>query len=357
VDNRAFLRQTKGPGLFKNLTVYRIEPTWSATLDQVEQGLAKARFAPCGSTQPQSAGWVEPRGVEHGPLAESVQGQWLMRLQIEQKVLPGAVVKRRVDEIAQHIEQTTGRKPGKKQTKELKEQATLELLPMAFTKQAAIQVWLDPKARLLVIDSGSVSRAETVVTLLVQALDGLSVNLLQTTQSAATAMADWLVAGEAPAGFTIDRECELKSEDAMKSVVRYARHALDIDEVRQHIGAGKRPTRLALTWLERVSFTLTEGMQVRKIAFLDGVFEGGVKPPKDEAFDADAAIATGELGRLLPALVEALGGEQRFDGVGHAPAAAPAEPAGSKAEAPPAAAGSDEPAPWDDAGSGDRLAA
>lgn len=30
---------------------------------------------------------------------------------------------------------------------------------------------------------------------------------------------------------------------------------------------------------------------------------------KEERFDADAAIATAELRRLLPALVEALGGE------------------------------------------------
>ena len=109
--------------------------------------------------------------------------------------------------------------------------------------------------------------------------------------------------------FSVDRECELRSADTLKSVVRYARHALDIDEVRQHIDAGKLPTRLALTWRGRVSLVLTEATQLRKIAFLDGVFDG---PPRaaDEAFDADAAIATGELGQLIPELIDALGGER-----------------------------------------------
>jgi recombination associated protein RdgC len=123
-------------------------------------------------------------------------------------------------------------------------------------------------------------------------------------------MADWLVAGEAPANFTIDRDCELKAADGEKPVVRYARHALDIDEIREHIQAGKQPTRLALTWRDRVSFTLTEGLQLKKIAFLDGVFEGQAKPKGDEGFDADAAIATGELAPMIDDLIDALGGEQ-----------------------------------------------
>jgi recombination associated protein RdgC len=65
---------------------------------------------------------------------------------------------------------------------------------------------------------------------------------------------------------------------------------------------------LALTWEGRVSFSLTEALQLKKITFLEGVFEG-TSAEKDEGFDADVAIATGELRKLLPDLFEALGGE------------------------------------------------
>ena len=94
--------------------------------------------------------------------------------------------------------------------------------------------------------------------------------------------------------------------------MRYTRHALDTDEVSQHIAMGKVPTRLALTWADRVSFVLTEAMQLKKIAFLESVFEGAAASPadgKDDNFDADVAIATGELRKLIPDLLEALGGE------------------------------------------------
>jgi recombination associated protein RdgC len=52
---------------------------------------------------------------------------------------------------------------------------------------------------------------------------------------------------------------------------------------------------------------LTDGLQARRLAFLDGVFDGVAE--QDRGFDADAAIVTGELRRLLPDLLEALGGE------------------------------------------------
>ena len=303
--------------MFKNLTLYRLGADNTLDFAALDAGLQKAPFVACGATQPLASGWTPPRGTAGGPLVESIGGHWLLKLMTEQKVLPSSVVKRRTDEVVAQIEQQSGRKPGKKEKKEIKEQVVLELLPMAFTKRSALTVWIDPEARLLVVDTASPSRADEVVTQLVKAIEGLIVAPLHTAEAPAAVMSAWLVDGEPPAAFSVDRECELKSSDEMKSVVRYARHALDIEEVRQHIGAGKRPTQLAMTWHGRVSFLLTEAMQVRKIAFLDVVFEGNQSPAKDEAFDADAAIGTGELRRLIPDLIEALGGERPLAAAGH----------------------------------------
>lgn len=100
----------------------------------------------------------------------------------------------------------------------------------------------------------------------------------------------------------------------MKSAVRFTRHNLDRADVRDHLTGGKMPTRLAMTWKERISFVLTDSMQIKGVKFLDVVFDGRDKPAKDEAFDVDAALATGELSRLIPALIEALGGELDFIG-------------------------------------------
>lgn len=294
--------------MFKNVIMYRIAAGWSVSAEEIEARLQDNHFVECGASQEKSMGWVEPRGEANGPLLEVVAGQWILQLMLETRALPASVVNRKAQERVAQIEASTGRKPGKKETRDLKDDIRLELLPMAFTKQSSTRVWIDREAQLLVTDAGSQARADELITLLVQSLPGLVLSLVNTQLSPGAAMADWLVSQEAPQGFSVDRECELKAADESKAVVRYARHRLDTDEVRQHIEGGKMPTRLALTWNDRVSFVLTEGLQLKKLAFLDVVFEGA-STGKDDGFDADAAIATGELQKALPALLAALGGE------------------------------------------------
>lgn len=298
--------------MFKNLMMYRLAAPLSVSPGQLEEALQAACFVACTPTQEKAVGWIPPRGAEHGALLEIVQGQWILKLQFESKVLPSSVVKRRVQEQVENIERSLGRKPGRKETREIQEDARLALLPMAFTKQSTLWVWIDHKAGLLMLDTGSQARADEAITCLVKAVDGLALQALQTHVSPATAMAQWLSSKEAPAGFTVDRECELKASDESRAVVRYARHALDTDEISQHIAQGKMPTRLALTWNDHVSLVLTEALQLKKLAILDVVFEAAGALGSDRAddhFDADVVIATTELAQLMVDLLSVLGGE------------------------------------------------
>ena len=294
--------------MFKNVIVYRIGEGWTATLAQIEDSLDAERFVPCGASQDKSVGWIEPRGEAHGPLVESVAGQLMLKLKIETKAVPGSVIARKAKERSEQIVATTGRKPGKKEMRDIKDDVRMTLMPLAFSKESSVLVWIDTSAHLLILDAGSQAKADEVVTRLVSALQGLSVTLLNTQMSPQAAMTAWLITQEPPSGFSVDRECELKAVDESKSVVRYVRHALDTDEVKQHVEGGKLPTRLALTWNSRVSFVLTEALQLKKVTFLDVVFEG-TSAEKDEGFDADVASATGELCQLLPEMIDALGGE------------------------------------------------
>ena len=302
--------------MISNAIIYRIAPLWPADLPAIEEALAKAPFIECGATQERSIGFVPPRGEERGAMVESVGGQWIARIKTETKAIPAEVLARKVAEKAELIEQETGRKPGKKECRELKDEARLDLLPMAFPKQASTWVWIDPAARTLVIDASSQSRADMIVSALVDLLPGLSVSLLNTQSSPRACMAHWLTNDHddlwVDHNLIIDRECELKSASEEKAVVRYGRHPLDIAEVQQHIAQGKLPTKLALTWDDRVSFVLTEGLALKKIAFLDTVFEG--TNADDGSFDTDVAIMTGELAKLIPDLIEALGGEPEAQG-------------------------------------------
>ncbi|ART61442.1 recombination-associated protein RdgC (plasmid) [Acidovorax carolinensis] len=294
--------------MFKNAIIYTITQL-PCQLSDLEAALAKTPFQECGATQAEAFGWIPSRGEEHGAMVESVAGQWIMKCMRETKSVPASVLARKVEEKAARIEQETGRKPGKKESRDLKDEARLDLLPIAFSKRNSTLVWLDPTAMYLLLDTSSQARAGEIVSALVEVVPGLQLALLDTASSPQASMAHWLKEQEPPQGFSIDRECELKSTDETKAVVRYGRHPLDIEEVQAHITAGKMPTKLAMTWDDRVSFVLTEGLQLKKVSFLDTVFEG--QKQDDGGFDADMAIATGELSKLIPDLIKELGGEGR----------------------------------------------
>jgi recombination associated protein RdgC len=318
--------------MFKNAIVYRIVHWERPTLAEIEPRLETGRFVECGATQPESYGWVEPRGEKHGALVENVAGQWILRLCAETKAVPGGVVKTRLEQRLDQVEHETGRRPKGKRAKELKEEIVHELLPRAFPKRSTTNVWIDGAAGLVLVGAASAKKADRIVSSLCELLGGgLRLELVQTQQSAATAMSQWLTTKESPPGFSIDRECELKQPDSEKSLVRYARHPLEIDEVGEHIRQGKLPTQLAMTWNSRVSFVLTESLTLKKIKLLEVALEGAAAAKDDGAFDADVALATGELARLIPDLVAALGGPLAL-GEAAAPTAAAAVYAPAPAE-------------------------
>ncbi|MCI1012412.1 recombination-associated protein RdgC [Herbaspirillum frisingense] len=294
---------------FKNLQIYRLPAPWAINADELESHLAPQAFTACSSLDMQSQGWVPPRNNEK--LVHVVNRQLLLKLDTEKKLLPSTVINQVTKARAAELEEQQGFPPGRKQTKELKEQVTDELLPRAFSVVRSTWVWIDPVNGWLLVDAGSPSKAEEVLKLLFKAIPKFPLETLRTVMSPGAAMTDWLVSDEAPNGFTVDQDTELRSTAESKATVRYVRHALEAEDIRRHIEAGKQCTRLALTWADKVSFVLTENLSVKRIAPLDVLKEDSEIAGKndDERFDGDFMLMSGELAKLLAALVDALGGQ------------------------------------------------
>lgn len=296
---------------FRNLQIYRLPENWGLSAEALHNKLAARPFAPCGSQDMASRGWSSPTRDDRFVL--SVQGQLLVTLMVEQKLLPSSVVNEVAADKAEQIEAQQGFKPGRKQMKEIKEAVLQELLPRAFTRRRKVYAWIDPQGGWLVIDAASPARAEEVLDALRDTLDELPVKMVKTELSPVSVMTGWLAANEAAGNFTIDLDCELRAVTDEKAAVRYVRHALDGKDVQDHLAAGKLPTRLALTFDDRVSFILTDKMEIKRVAFLDVIKEEAERQADaaDMQMEADFALMSGELSRLIPALLAVLGGEVR----------------------------------------------
>lgn len=298
----------------KNLTLYRLPAQWPVTAAVLEPKLAAKALAPCPSFQMESRGWSSPRA--DGLYLHGQDQQWLLALGVEQKLLPSTVIRQVAEERAAALALQQGHPVGRKQMRDLRDQVTGELLPRALCRRRFTHGWIDARNGWLAVDSAADAKSEQFMEALRAAEDDMPAIRLETQRSPASAMADWLVRGEVPGKFTLDQDLELRAPDASKATVRYARHALEGRDIRDHLAAGKTPVQLGLTWNERISFVLTEHLQVKRIAFLDILKRDGEASEtdrdtdKEERFELDFALMTGELALLFADLVRALGGEK-----------------------------------------------
>jgi recombination associated protein RdgC len=296
---------------FKNLQIYRLSAPWTMTPEELEAKLAPQAFAACTSQDMQSQGWISPR--ESGMLVHTVNKQMLILLGTEKKLLPASVVNQVTKARAAELEEQQGFQPGRKQMRELKEQVADELLPRAFSIWRNTWTWIDPVGGWLVVDAASPAKADEVFKLLLKSIDKLPVESLRVTRSPQSCMTEWLATDEAPAGFTVDQDTELRAAGESRATVRYVKHTLEPEDVRRHIASGKQCTRLAMTWADRISFVLTESLAIKRVTPLDVLKEGTDSATKndDERFDSDVVLMSGELSKMLTDLVESLGGEMR----------------------------------------------
>ena len=296
--------------LLKNLVLYRLPEKWAVDAELLERKLAQQSLQPCGGFQMESRGWTCPH--EEGLYLYQQQRQWLLALGEEQKLLPASVIRQQAQDRAVEIARQQGHPLGRKQLRDLRDQVTNELLPRALARRRVTYAWVDAAKGWLAINAAGDAKAEQFMESLRRVDDEMQALRLDTQRSPAAAMAEWLVQGAVPGAFSIDQDLELRAADAGKATVRYARHTLEGREIRDHIAAGKTVVRLGMTWNDRISFVLTEQLQIKRVTFLNIIKSESAAEVDDEKeqFEIDFALMTGELSLMFADLLKALGGEK-----------------------------------------------
>ncbi|QSP94296.1 recombination-associated protein RdgC [Marinobacter salinisoli] len=300
---------------FRNVRVFRFTKPFDISAEALEEKLQADAFKPCGPQETSRQGWVPPLGKHGEQLVHSAGGYHLIALRKEEKILPGPVVKEAVEERAEAIELEQSRKVRRKEKDEIKEQVMLEMLPQAFSKNRRCFAYLAPQDGVLVVDAGSSKQAEDLASTLRKSLGSLPVRPPALEQAPAFTFTGWLNESiDLPATITLGNECELKDPSEDGGVVRCKGLDLKADEIRNHLDAGMQVTRLALTWDENVSFVLDEEFGIRRLKFGETIQEQLDDVDVDDAvakFDTAFTIMTLELAKLIPGLLEAMGGEDR----------------------------------------------
>lgn len=299
--------------MFKNLNLFRIQKNSGLTSAMLIEALKKSQFSECGSSDMKSEGWAPPRPGEE--LVHQVNGEFLLMLCTEKKLLPSSVIKKIATEKALEIEEQQGFAMGRKAFKELKERVADELVSKAFTTLKKTSVWMSPASGWLAIDTSSASRADDVIKHLLKCLPSLQIEALRVNEQPVEMMTYWLMSEEDDPvpDFTVDQETELTATNQSKARLRLSKESIDSSDVKKHLALGKKCTKMALTWNSKISFMLASTLQISKLKALDVLNDPG-ESKKDEAerFDSDFAMMTGEVTQLLGSLVTAFGGFEKL---------------------------------------------
>jgi recombination associated protein RdgC len=294
---------------FKNLIIYRLPEGWSVPTVELESRLSNRPLQAPNSFEMFSRGWVHSSPAQR--YVHTTNGQHLIALGVEQKLLPSSIIKQVTNERAAELAEQQGFPVGRRQMRELKDRVTEELRARALSRRRITRAWIDPANGWFVVDAAGGARADELVETLRDTLGSLPVQFLETQLVPHASMSAWLSLGDAPLRFVIDQDLELQTADKTKATVRYVRHPLETKEIQAHLSSGKYPTRLGLTWNDRIAFVLTDKLQIKRVEFLEMVKEKSddetVSP--QEQFDIDFLLMTGELTQMLSDLREALGGE------------------------------------------------
>lgn len=309
--------------MFKELSLFRVPSEWPQDGAALRETVGKSLFDTSSPVVSTHSGWAPPRDA-HGDLVEVVDGACILKFVVETRAVPTSEVRKKADEMAANIEKETGRRPGKKEMRGLRDDALVTLLPQAFPRQSATLVWFDPATRLLAVGSASNAKTDAILSALVRdSGPGFTVQPVQTGTSPQPAMAAWLTAEASDEdeddltaqhngveALTLGNECELRGSGEQPKRVRFANAQLETEQVRSLVKEGVLPVSLALTSDNGVDFHLTHDLKLKKIALpeLTDVFDN--KGGDVDQFDASVALATGELRIAIRELIEELGGEK-----------------------------------------------
>jgi len=293
---------------FKNLYLFKFEKDFTLNAEELHEELLKKPFSPCSPTQKESMGWVSPVG-SGASLTHSSNRNILISMARQERILPAAVIKETLQEKVEEIEAKENRKVSSREKKDLREDIEHELLPRAFTRTQKIDAWIDPQNGWLLLNTPSAPRAETFATLLRKTLGSLPVTLPESEVSPAVAMTQWLTSCKLPELFQLGFECELKNQGEDKGTAVFKQHDLTLDEVQSSLQSGKYVSKLAIEWDDKISFVLTDDLQIKKLKFLDVLEEqlqDNDPQTHEEHLDIEFALMTGEVSKLLIDLMKAL---------------------------------------------------
>lgn len=267
--------------------------------------LAEAALKTCPPHARLTQGWLP---IYDDCFAQEVAGATLICMGKEERILPRSVIKRELEERVNAQETELQRQLKRTEKSQMAEEIEFELLPKAFCLQKRMYAILDSVSNHLIINTSSDTQASQLTALLRKSLPGIQIELLNHSDHLANRFSEWISnKSSIPANFELASDCLLFSPDNEKKHVNCKGYELPADEVLSLLNQGLLPSEISMKWNERIQFTLTNDLTVKRIKCLDYLLDdfNNLKELEEENQQRDASLVllTAELRTMMSELL------------------------------------------------------
>ncbi len=290
---------------FKQAKIFQLPDGVSYNQNKIEKHLSKLEFQDCLPSLPSSYGWVSPIENEKSSLVFSQNDYTLICMQLEEKVLPMAVVNQELKIKINKIKTIDGRKVYQKEKLALKDEITNMLLPKAFSKISKVYAYFDIRNSLLIVDTTVSTKLDKFLSIFKKTF-GDSSYYECNIKKIAPILTKWLLNDSYPSSFGIEHSCMMIDPNQQNRIIRCQHQDLSFKPIKHLLQDGYTIHQLSLNWQDKINFILSEDFDLRTIKYTDdvtGLEDYNIESP-EEKFHADFYIMTETLSLLIIKLIK-----------------------------------------------------
>ena len=291
---------------FNNFVVYRL--TREVDLSSLPDQVSVNEFKPLGDHDMSSMGFVPSVAGEN--LYYSRLGKTLLTIKKEEKIIPGAFLKKELAKRVAKFEEMMSKKSSKAEKDSLKDEVLHSLIPKAFTKEKFNRVLIDTLSSMVIVEAKSNKSAEDALALVRKTLGSFPVIPVNCNGDLESKLTDLATGDNALSKAIVLDEVTLKSVLEDGGEVKCKKQEVISDEISGHIESGKRVTSIALMYDDRIKFTIDSDMRFSKVKFTDVLINQNDDIEKEDVqsrFNADFVLFTSEMKSLIEYILQSFG--------------------------------------------------
>jgi|GEM_PF-5483415 recombination associated protein RdgC len=250
---------------FKQCSWFDLQSPLLLEGDALEEALSMHKAYDPHATQSKSMGFESPLG-EGQPLAIVIPGYTWLSARLDQKLLPANVINHQLKRKLSEIELHQGFPVTGKQRRSARDDLILDLLPKAFVQSKRINIVIDERNQVLMIDQTSANIKDMTVELLKKALGECPMtHHLDQKSQIGHILKNWVT--QPPEQVEIESEYSLINPNNVHVKARMI--GLEESLVIAPLQSGMSVSQLTINYDNKMRFQLKDQLDFSRIRYLD----------------------------------------------------------------------------------------